>query len=158
MNSSWKEKVKLPGFGDYKTFKIVLLAAAVVIGIILISNFARGDEKVEFRILSEQEIPQEITSQVIPEYRDLERALACVSEDRVYVLVTRGEKPTSGYEVSIDQMVLENENGNRNLVVYSKFKDPEPGSALAQVLTYPLQVAETNLDALPDSIELRVKY
>ncbi len=155
MGSKMKEKIQFPG---NKTFIAILLIVVIVIGIILILKFAKGDETVEFRVLAEQEIPQEITSQVIPEYRDLERALACVVEDTVYVLVTRGEKPTSGYEIAIDNMVLEDENGNSNLVVYANFKDPEPGGALAQVLTYPLEVAETGLSGLPDSIELRVQY
>lgn len=42
---------------------------------------------------------------MIPEYRELERALGCLIDGKVYVIVTRGEKPTAGYEVSIDQDV-----------------------------------------------------
>jgi len=136
-----------------KTFMAILIIVLVVIGIILILNFAK-----EFRVLSDSEVPQDITSQVIPQYRDLERALACIVDDKVYVLVTRGEKPTSGYEIAIESMTLEEEDGRNNLVVFAGFKDPEPGGALTQVLTYPLQVAETPLEKLPDSIELRVKY
>lgn len=141
-----------------KTFLIVMIIVLVVIGIILIMNFAKGDETLEFRVLSDSEVPQDITNQVIPQYRDLERALACIVDDKVYVLVTRGEKPTSGYEIAVESMTLEEEDGRCNLVVCAQFKDPEPGGTLTQVLTYPLQVAETQLEKLPDSIELRVKY
>ena len=74
-----------------KTFLIVMIIVLVVIGIILIMNFAKGDETLEFRVLSDSEVPQDITNQVIPQYRDLERALACIVDDKVYVLVTRGE-------------------------------------------------------------------
>jgi hypothetical protein len=120
--------------------------------------FMGGNTDVNFRVLNEGEIPQQITSQVIPEYRQLERALACVVDDKVYVVATRGEKPTSGYEIAIDRMTLEEEDGVTTLIVYAKFTDPQPGLALAQVLTYPVQVAETELSELPDQIQLKVQY
>nr|WP_280634485.1 protease complex subunit PrcB family protein [Clostridium aminobutyricum] len=118
----------------------------------------RGDEAVDFKVLGDKDIPQDIVGQVIPEYRDLERALACVVGDKVYVLVSRGEKPTSGFDVRIEKMVIEEQDGVSNLAVYANFSDPEPGTALTQILTYPLQVAETSLKELPDQIELRVQY
>jgi flagellar basal body-associated protein FliL len=73
---------------------IIIAVAAIVVGL----YFFEGDEKVDYRVLSETEIPQQIANQVIPEYRALERALACVVDDKVYVIATRGEKPTSGYD------------------------------------------------------------
>lgn len=137
---------------------IILLIIAVVAIALLIGYFLKGDDMVEFRLLSEAEIPQDITSQVIPEYRDLERALACVVDEKIYVVVTRGEKLTSGYDIAIQRLELEREGGTDNLIVYALFKDPEPGNALSQVLTYPLAVAETSLEELPDTIELRIEY
>lgn len=135
-------------------FLVVLVAAVILVVKVLF----QGDEKLEYRILSEGEIPQQITSQVIPEYRQLERALACIVEDKIYVFASRGEKPTSGYDIAIEKMVLEEEDGTAKLVVHTVFKDPQPGTALSQVLTYPFQVAETELTYLPDQIELKVKY
>lgn len=117
-----------------------------------------GDTDVNFRVLNEGEIPQQIASQVIPEYRQLERALACMEDGKVYVVATRGEKPTSGYEISIERMTLDEKDGTLILTVYATFKDPEPGMALTQALTYPLQVAETELSKLPDQIQLKVQY
>ena len=137
---------------------IVLVAIIVVVAIIIVMTLTKGDKEVEYRVLSDAEVPQQISSQVVPEYRGLERALACTVDDKIYVLVTRGEKPTSGYEIAIDNMEIEKDGGSTNLVVHAKFKDPEPGKSLSQVLTYPLQVAETNLTELPGSIELRVRY
>ena len=153
MSSGLSKSIK-----NNKLFIFILVAIMAVLIIALASNLMEGDETVEYRVLSEAEVPQDISSQIIPEYRDLERALACVVEDKIYVLVTRGEKPTSGYEIAIDKMQLETEDGSENLVVYANFKDPEPDTSLSQVLTYPLQVAETGLTELPDSIELRVQY
>lgn len=133
---------------------LLIIVAAVVAGLYIF----KGDEKVNFTVLSETEIPQQITSQVIPEYRTLERALACMIDDKVYVMASRGEKPTSGYEISIDKMTISEEDGLKTLVVYTDFKDPQPGTALTQVLTYPLQIAETDLAYLPDQIQLKVQY
>lgn len=134
---------------------IIIIAIAVVAAGLLIF---KGDEKVSYKVLGESEYPQQIASQVIPEYRALERALACVVDDKIYVIASRGEKPTSGYEIAIDKMAVSEEDGVKTLKVYTVFKDPQPGTALTQVLTYPLQVVETDLSYLPDQIELKVQY
>lgn len=151
-----EKKLRKPG----KKSMIIIAAVLVVLiaaGLIAV-NLLKGDKAVEFKTLSENQIPQDISSQVIPEYRSLERALACVVNDKIYVVVTRGEKPTSGFEVDIDKMALEEKDGKTNLIVYADFKDPEKQKALAQVLTYPVKVAETDLKKLPDEIELRIQY
>lgn len=135
----------------------IVLILALATGFVAM-HMMNGDKKVEYTALGETEYPQDIVSQVIPQYRDLERALACVVDDEVYVLVTRGEKPTSGFEIEIDNMILENKDGKSNLVVFAKFADPTPEDSISQVLTYPLSVAKTNLEKLPDDIELRVIY
>ena len=149
------QKIHMPQKKGLLAIGIIIV---ILIGLLVAVNLMKGDEAVDFRVLSDAEIPQDITSSVIPEYRDLERALACMVDDKVYVIVTRGEKPTSGFEVKIDKMLVEDKDGKSTLAVYADFKDPEPGTALAQVLTYPLQVAETGLTVLPDQIELRVQY
>ncbi|MDD3169689.1 MAG: protease complex subunit PrcB family protein [Eubacteriales bacterium] len=133
---------------------IIIAIAAVVAGMIIFE----GDEKVSYKVLGETDYPQQIANQVIPEYRALERALACVVDDKIYVIASRGEKPTSGYEIAIDKMMVSEEDGVKTLKIYTVFKDPQPGTALTQVLTYPLQVAETDLTYLPDQIELKVQY
>lgn len=156
MGDKEKRRFRKPGK------KGLILAAVLVIAVLaaglVAANMIKGDKKVEFKTLNENKIPQDISSQVIPEYRTLERALACVVEDKVYIVVTRGEKPTSGFGIDIDRIVLENKEGKSNLVVYADFKDPEKGKALAQVITYPVKVARTNLTKLPDEIELRIQY
>ncbi len=141
-----------------KVLIIILVVVVVLLAAVFAMNHFGGSEAVKFKVLGEQEIPQDIVGQVIPEYRDLERALACMVDDKVYVLVSRGEKPTSGFDLNIDRMVIEEKDGVTNLAVYANFADPEPGVALTQILTYPLKVAETELTQLPDQIELRVQY
>ncbi|MBR0598925.1 protease complex subunit PrcB family protein [Sinanaerobacter chloroacetimidivorans] len=141
--------------------KMVIIIVIIIIAIVAVMagmNIFKGDEKVNYKVLGETEIPQQIASQVIPEYRTLERALACMVDDKIYVIASRGEKPTSGYDVAIEKMEVTEEDGLKTLVVFTEFKDPQPGTALTQVLTYPLQVAETDLAVLPDQIELKVQY
>lgn len=149
------KKLRKPSKKMIIIIAIIIVAIAAIVAAMYIFE---GDEKVSYKILGDSEIPQQIANQVIPEYRALERALACVVDDKIYVVASRGEKPTSGYEIAIDKMTVSEEDGVKTLMVYTVFKDPQPGTALTQVLTYPLQVAETNLDYLPDQIELKVQY
>ncbi|GAB1475615.1 hypothetical protein MASR2M70_04470 [Bacillota bacterium] len=135
-----------------------LVLAAVAAGVFGGMRLFGGDKDVDFRVLAESEIPQQIVTQVIPEYRQLERALASVVDGKVYVIATRGEKPTSGYELEISDMTLEESGDVSTLIVFVKFRDPQPGTSLTQALTYPLLVAETELTDLPDQIQLRVQY
>ncbi|MDD4377408.1 MAG: protease complex subunit PrcB family protein [Eubacteriales bacterium] len=131
---------------------ILLLAILFVVGL------ESGETKVDFTTLDEDKIPQSIVTDVIPEYRDMERALACIVDKKVYVIVTRGEKPTAGYEIEIDKMILENKGDKANLAVCANFADPGNEKTVAQIISYPLVVAETSLKGLPDTIELRIQY
>ena len=65
-----------------------------------------GGRSVDFTQLAKDDIPRAIETDVIPEYRDLERALGCLIDGKVYVVVTRGEKPTAGYDLQIEKMKL----------------------------------------------------
>ena len=149
------KNVKMPAKKGLLVLFLVLMT--VIAG--MLAFFALGrHESVDFTVLSEKDIPQEITSEVIPEYRSLERALACRVDEKVYVIVTRGEKPASGYKVDINRMKLEEKDGRQILVVYADFCDPDGKDSISQVLSYPLKVAETDMKKLPDDIELRVQY
>jgi predicted RND superfamily exporter protein len=150
-----EKKIWKPG---KKGLIMIGIIVVVLAGALLAVTLIKGDKSVSFQIQTESSIPQDISSQVIPEYRTLERALACVIDDAIYVVVTRGEKPTSGFKVNIDKMKLQESKGKSTLIVYADFEDPDKKVALAQVLTYPYQVAKTDLKKLPDEIELRIQY
>lgn len=141
-------------------FFIIGIILVVLIFVVIMASIIMIDSKktVEFQVLNEKKIPQEISSDVLPEYRTLERALACMVDDQVYVIVTRGEKPASGFKVEIDKMKLEKEEQKENLIVYATFKDPAKENSVSQVVNYPIKVAKTELKSLPDEIELRVQY
>lgn len=150
---------------SWKPSKQTWIAAVCIVSIFLILwlIFGRGlgiggGKNVEFNSIAKDKIPKTIETEVIPEYRELERALGCLVDGKVYVLVTRGEKPTSGYKISIEKMTLETKDGKTNLKVEALFTEPEKGVAVSQVTTYPYAVAKTKLTVLPDSIELIAKY
>ena len=74
------------------------------------------------------------------------------------MVVTRGEKPTAGYSVDIEDIRLEKGKKGDNMQVHVLFKEPKEGEAVSQIITYPYSVAETDLTKLPSTIELIVKY
>ncbi len=157
--------MKKPTFGGSngeknRTRKLQLLIIIVGVLAIIIGLKVTGgtDGDVMFTSLTEDATPQEITSQIIPEYRDMERALACVVEDKVYVLATRGEKPTTGYDIEIDSMKVEEKDGKTTLIVNVLFTDPQAGASLTQETTYPYVVAQTDITKLPDKIEMKIQY
>lgn len=135
----------------------ILLAAGICVAVVCTGLLGDSDP-VKFQEVKESELPKDITSDIIPEYRTLERALACAVDEDIYVIVTRGEKPTSGFNVSVNKITLEEKNGKENLIVYALFEDPQKETAISQIITYPTQVVKTNLKELPDSIELRIQY
>jgi len=138
-----------------------LVAGVAVLAVVLgggLAFWGGGGTDVEFTVLSEDQYPGQIVSQVIPQYRKLERALACVVDDKIYVVATRGEKASDGYEIAIDKMTLTEQDDSSTLEVYVKFTDPSPEAAVGQAVTYPLQVAVTELEKLPEQISLKVQY
>ena len=151
------------GTGKGKSFgkKAVIGASmlVLVVGVAVIGcSKLKGDGAVEFTLLAEKDIPKQMAEEIMPEYKLLERALACMVDGKVYVAATRGEKTTSGYGVTIEKITWEEEDGRNKMTVYAEFTDPGSGELLTQEITYPYAVAETQLEILPDEVELKVQY
>ena len=147
------------GSGRKQMILRIAIVVAAVAAIVIIAKFKGTGGTVDFTPLTEENIPQQISSEVIPEYRAMERALACVADDKIYVVAMRGEKPTTGYDIAIDSMTLSSDkDGNDTLTVNVLFTDPQAGASLTQAQTYPYIAAETNLEELPDKIEMKIKY
>ena len=148
--------------GDGRSAGKMIAAAAVMLAagicVVLICMKVSGGKAVAYDAVKESDIPHGIAADIIPEYKSLERALACVDDDEVYVIVTRGEKPTSGYKVSVRKLILEKDADGTTLAVYASFSDPGKKTSVSQIITYPVQVVKTDLKKLPDSIELRIQY
>ena len=138
---------------------ILIIVVIVILGIIFIPKILKneGGKAVKFEILNKNEVPKKI-QELLPRYMSEERALACKIEDEVYVIVTRGEKKTAGYTVTIDKIEKVKTKDNFDLIVYAEYKDPKPNELVAQVITYPTIVVKTELNKLPNKIKLEVEY
>jgi len=64
------------------------------------------------------------------------------------VLVTMGEKPTAGYEVTVDEVTTSGEGWVVNVV----FTEPDPGDMVATVITYPYAVVKIAADGRPVTV------
>lgn len=128
--------------------KGVIYGAIVMIlvigGFIVIPNmFMEQSKPVDYTILQREAIPEKILD-MMDKYVSEERALAVKLDNKIYVIVTRGNDKNHGIEMDkIDIVKQEDKNTMRVNIVY---KDKEE--------SYPYIVVETNLNELPDSIEL----
>ena len=138
---------------------ISIIAIIVFIALLFFFRYFRGKgvQNVSFDNINPEDIPRQIT-EVLPNYRMKEKALVCRINDEIFVVVTRGEKNTAGYEVRIDKITLSNVDGEGVLTVYAEYKDPKPGDVTAQVLTYPFAVVKTELEELPQKVVLEKSY
>ncbi len=66
-------------------------------------------------------------------------------EGILYLLVSYGEKPTAGYEVEITDITEEDDK----LVVTANFTEPGEDDVVAQVITYPFDLAMLDDPGLP---------
>jgi len=139
---------------------IIITAIAIMLAITVLYSvkfFINNEDSVPFEVLSEKMIPQKI-HEILPRYKNLERALACKVDDEIYIIATRGEKPSGGYSIEIDRIEKVKEDDRIKLIVYAIFEDPKPGDIVTQAITYEYTVVKTELKQLPDKIELKVKY
>ena len=155
-----KEKFKMPKMPkmpavNWKLF-IVMLLMIVLVGTVVkcVPKFiVGGDMEVSFSLLEKNEVPEKI-EQILPRYKMLERALAAKSDDGIYVIVTRGEKLTGGYEVDIEKIEMVENEDQKELIVYAVFEDPDPDDLVPQVISHPYVVVKTELEELPEKINL----
>lgn len=140
--------------------QLIAIGILIVVLIALVIGFGiyGGNDEVKFEDVQAKDLPRELETEIIPQYRNLERALACRVEDEIYVLAMRGEKPTSGYEIKITELQLKNEKQKTKLIVYADFADPAKPENMAQVKSYPVSVVKADLSGLPDTIELMSRY
>ncbi|MCT4594549.1 MAG: protease complex subunit PrcB family protein [Anaeromicrobium sp.] len=144
-------------FSMKKVLVLIFIMILIIGGVFMMKKILKGNNNVSFETVAEENIPEKI-KEILPRYKNLERALACKVDDVVYVIATRGEKPTGGYTIKIDKIVKEKIDEKNKVVVYTTFKDPKAGDVVTQVVTYPYSIVKTDLDELPDTIELKVKY
>ncbi|HEY8362989.1 MAG TPA: protease complex subunit PrcB family protein [Tissierellaceae bacterium] len=142
-----------------KKYYIIAFVIIIIIGLLFIPKLLRGNStEVKFKVVKEEDIPDKI-KEVLPKYLMEERALTCKYKDEIYVIVTRGEKSTKGYEVEIDRIVMEKYGKDTfDITVYAIFKDPDINEIVEQEYDYPYIVVKTNLKTMPQEIHLDVEY
>ena len=121
----------------------VILILFIVLGFLFIPKmFMDTSKPVDFTMIQRESVPEKILD-IMDKYEDQERALAVKYEDKIYVIVTRGEKE---YGINMDKIVIDKADGKTIMTVNITYKNKEK--------SYPFVVAETNLDSLPDKIQL----
>lgn len=73
-------------------------------------------------------------------------------DEKTYLVVTAGEKPTAGYVVEVKEITYDGEQ----LKVSAHLNEPRPGDVVAQVITYPmlvLSIPDETLHGLPTTVE-----
>ena len=141
-----------------KQWVAIGLLSVVLIGLVVGFGIYGGDNTVDFEPVTDKNMPRQLEAEILPQYRDFERALACKVDDRIYVLAMRGEKPTTGYEIQITELKMVIEEGKSRLVVYADFADPDHPENMARVKSYPVSVVKAGINGLPDQIELKSNY
>ena len=148
---------KLPEI-NWKLFIAMILIIVVVVGLVKFvpKLVSKNDKEVGHMILNKEQIPEKI-HEILPKYKMLERALVAKIDDQIYVIVTRGQKLTAGYDVDIEKLELVKEEEETKLIVHAIFKDPKPHDIVTQSMTHPYAVAKTELKELPKKIDLEIK-
>ncbi|AOY74828.1 protease complex subunit PrcB family protein [Clostridium formicaceticum] len=154
-------KLKLPKLPkiNWKLFiTIIIIIVIAALAVKVIPKFiSGGDKEVSYEILEHSQVPEKIQD-ILPRYKMLERALAAKIDEQIYVVVTRGEKLTGGYQVEVIKIQVVKDNDEEKMVVHAVFSDPGTDELVPQVITYPYVVVKTDLKELPQKVELKVAY
>ena len=126
----------------------ILLIIFILLGFIILPKMFGEDIKaVDYVIVQRDSIPDKILD-MMDDYIDQERTLATIIDDKVYIIVTRGQN--NEYGIDMDKISLENIEGKQVMTVDIIYKEKEN--------SYPFIVLETNMKSLPDKIELNKKF
>ena len=122
----------------------VIILAMVIGGFLFIPNMLSEKSKpVDYTMIQREAIPEKILD-MMDKYVNEERALAVKLDNKVYVIVTRGNG--NEYGIEMDKIEIVKDEDKNVMRVKATYKDKEK--------SYPYIVVETNLTELPDRIEL----
>lgn len=94
-------------------------------------------ENIPFERVTIDETPDDVRATI--QYKNREKATYVLpSDDNYFIIVSRGEQPTSGYEVEI----LTIEDWGDSIHVFYKFKDPADDELVSPVITFPLDIVK----------------
>lgn len=122
----------------------VIVLALIIGGFLFIPNMLKEQSKpVDYTMVQREAIPEKILD-MMDKYINEERALAVKLDNKIYVIVTRGNN--NEYGIEMDRIDIVREEDKDVMKVKATYKDKEK--------SYPYIVVETNLTDLPDRIEL----
>lgn len=122
----------------------MIILLLIIGGFIFIPNmFIDQSKPVEYTMIQREAIPEKILG-MMDKYSNEERALAVKLDKKIYVIVTRGNDKKHGIEIDKINMLKEDDKNVMKVKITYKNKDK----------SYPYIVVETNLEQLPDRIEL----
>lgn len=142
-----------------KRYLIFALILILIMGILISPKILKNkDQAIKFKELDKEEIPEKI-KEMLPKYIMEERALVSKYRDDIYIIVTRGEKKSQGFDVSIEKIVREKHSKDKfDIIVHAKFIDPKVDEALPQEYDYPYDIVKTKLKSMPEKVHLKVEY
>ena len=109
--------------------------------------FVEDIKPVDYVLVQRDSIPDKILD-MMDDYIDQERALTIMIDDKVYVVVTRGQN--NDYGIDVNKISIENREGKQVMKVEIIYKEKENAD--------PFVVLETNIKSLPDKVELDKEY
>lgn len=105
---------------------------------------------VDFELVRIADVPARIRDLVNNNLEKETQSFRTINQ-KTYLMVTRGEMRTGGYDVTIRDIV---DDGDR-LTVYVKYTDPDPDDFVSQALTYPYVIAV--IDEQDKGIRFRIE-
>lgn len=110
-----------------------------------------GKTPLSFTVLDLSAAPKGLR-ELAGQNREKATATGIKLEGNVYLLITRGVKPTGGYNVEIGPVTQETKAGRTVIVVAVKYTDPKPDQMVTQAITYPMVAAKLNLKTIPHGL------
>ncbi|TCS83042.1 protease complex subunit PrcB family protein [Tepidibacillus fermentans] len=91
----------------------------------------------DYKVIQEENTPIQVRDWVKAN-RSKEKHSVIETNSKIYIVVTRGEKRTSGYEIIVKNIDVK----ETEIHITFQYKDPKPDSLVMQVLAYPLLILE----------------
>lgn len=121
-----------------KTIFLLLIASVVALSVTGCKSPAPSSNKTEKpagEMSNAENYPDEVKS-AVETIRTMQVGMAVYVNNKTYLIVSYGEKPTAGYKASITST----EKQGDKLIATTALSSPNPGAQAAQVLTYPYVV------------------
>lgn len=119
-----------------------LLAVLAMVGLLtgcsLLSNESVKLKDLEFTVLSEEKLPEELKT-VVEERKTEPFQLTYSDKEYLYICIGYGEQPTGGYSIAVDELYLT----DSAVYVGASLLGPEPSEKSNKTPSYPYIVLKT---------------